>query len=106
MPISIFTRHSILMRSMNVYSPTAEMKTTARVDRNKMRMYLCMAVLSILLIFTGQKGFAQTGIYFNGGAPQFLSVCENSTGNDLGTLLEVTDSVPGETDTWALVSGP
>ena len=48
---------------------------------------------------------APSGIYFNGGSP-LISVCQNSINNDIGTFLELNDTVAGETDTWALVSGP
>lgn len=45
------------------------------------------------------------GPAFAGGHSQSLTVCENSAAASLDTLLRVSDSTAGHTDTWTVITG-
>jgi Big-like domain-containing protein/type IX secretion system substrate protein len=57
------------------------------------------------LLFLSKTSFAlPPSVFFNGGSPQSLSVCQNSGATDINYLL--TASGTGATFTWTLTSSP
>ena len=69
-----------------------------------------LSFLFLLLLCCGRSNAtpppAVYAPYFNGGAVQYLNVCQNSGANDINTILRVTDSSVGETETWSALLAP
>ncbi len=60
----------------------------------------------ILLVSGIAISWAQTAPTYNGGRNQTLSVCQNSSGNSINSLLAVTDIDLGNTLTWTATLAP